>query len=458
MSSERTAAADASAQPPLAELRQRAVALFKAGQRREALDACRRALTQAPEQPDMLALAGIVATELGEVEEGVAFYGRAIALKPDAAELHYNLGNALRRLKRDEEAVAAYRAAAKCRPDLVPAYNNLGSALQALDRWDEAADAYRRALALAPGAAELHRNLGIVLESAGRRKEAIDCYRRALALAPDVSGYRNLATALLEEGEARNAAETCDAWLRAVALRPEQGAVEALSLKATALDELGDRAGARRLVDMDRFLRVIEIKAPPPGYDSLTGFNAALTGQLLADPSLAVPTTRDPHYNGPQFRTTGELFEQPRGAMAALEGLIAREVDGYLAKVARRDPSHPYLANPPAQWKAIAQATVLDSLGALAPHVHYSGYISGVYYVQIPEAIGGAGDGQAGWLEVGRLPQRFHRVGKPEIRAFKPRESVMILFPSYFYHNTVPFQSAVPRISIAFDAMPLAAA
>src|SRR6185312_3818532 len=441
--------------PQAARLRQRAVALFKAGQRREALDACRQALALAPEQPDMLALAGIVATELGEVEEGVAFYRRAIACKPDAAELHYNLGNALRRLERNDEAVAAYRRAASYRPDLVPVHNNLGSALQSLGRWDEAADAYRKAVALAPGAAELHRNLGIALEGAGRRRDAIGCYRRALGLAPDAGAYRNLATALLEEGEARATVETCDGWLKAVALRSELGAVEALSLKAVALDELGDRDGARRLVDMDRFLRVIELTAPPSGYASLKAFNAALAEQLMADPTLAVPTKRDPHYNGPQFRTTGELLEQPSGAMAALEGLIRREVDAYLATVARRDPSHPYLANPPPQWKAIAQATVLDNLGALAPHVHYSGYISGVYYVQIPDAIGAAADGQAGWLEVGRLPRRFHRVGKPEIRAFKPRESVMILFPSYFYHNTVPFQSAVPRISIAFDAMPL---
>lgn len=458
MSSGRTAPTDAPAQPPLAELRQRAVGLFKAGQRRAALEACRRALSLTPEQPDMLALAGIVATELGDIEEGVAFYQRAIALKPDAAELHYNLGNALRRLERNDEAIAAYRRAASYRPDLVPVHNNLGSVLQSLGRWDEAADAYRKAVALAPGAAELHRNLGIALESGGRRSDAIDCYRRALALAPDTNAYRNLATALLEEGEARATVATCDAWLKAAALRPELGAVEALSLKAVALDELGDRAGARRLIDMDRFLRVVEVTAPPPGHHSLKAFNAALTEQLLRDPSLAVPTTRDPHYNGPKFRTTGELFEQPSGAMAALEALIRGEVDAYLATVARRDPSHPYLANPPAQWKAIAQATVLDDLGALAPHVHYSGYISGVYYVQIPEAIGAAADGQAGWLEVGRLPQRFHHAGKPEIRAFKPRESVMILFPSYFYHNTVPFQSAVPRISIAFDAMPLATA
>jgi hypothetical protein len=31
----------------------------------------------------------------------------------------------------------------------------------------------------------------------------------------------------------------------------------------------------------------------------------------------------------------------------------------------------------------------------------------------------------------------------------------MILFPSYFYHRTIPFEASETRISIAFDAMPL---
>jgi hypothetical protein len=30
----------------------------------------------------------------------------------------------------------------------------------------------------------------------------------------------------------------------------------------------------------------------------------------------------------------------------------------------------------------------------------------------------------------------------------------MILFPSYFYHRTIPFESSQRRISIAFDAVP----
>ncbi len=30
----------------------------------------------------------------------------------------------------------------------------------------------------------------------------------------------------------------------------------------------------------------------------------------------------------------------------------------------------------------------------------------------------------------------------------------MILFPSYFYHRTIPFRDAGTRVSLAFDPMP----
>jgi hypothetical protein len=31
-----------------------------------------------------------------------------------------------------------------------------------------------------------------------------------------------------------------------------------------------------------------------------------------------------------------------------------------------------------------------------------------------------------------------------------------VLFPSYFWHRTLPFEAAETRISIAFDAVPVA--
>jgi Flp pilus assembly protein TadD len=439
--------------PAPARLWQRAVSLYQAGRWREAMAVCRNLLAAVPKQPAVLGLAGLVALQIDNAAEAVALLTRAVELRPDAADLHYNLANALRRLGRVEEAVAVYRRAASYGPDLLPIRNNLGAALQSLGRHAEAAEAFRYALRLAPNDAELHRNLGIALEGDGKLDGAIAAYRRALALKPGWPQiYRNLTNALLTARDARGTIALCDAWLDV-----EPGAIEAIGLKAVALDEIGDRAGARHLVDLDRFLRQAPVTAPPPGYASLDAFNAALAQHLLADPTLAAPAQHDVHYHGPAFRTTGELFDRPSGPLVALESLIKTQIADYLAAVATPSPDHPYLARPPRRWRVIAQATVLDRTGNLAPHVHYSGYVSGVYYVRIPAFVTAAQADHAGWFEIGRPPPRFHHAGRPEARFIEPREGMMLLFPSYFYHSTVPFDRAETRISVAFDACPEAA-
>jgi hypothetical protein len=36
-----------------------------------------------------------------------------------------------------------------------------------------------------------------------------------------------------------------------------------------------------------------------------------------------------------------------------------------------------------------------------------------------------------------------------------PYEGLMVLFPSYFYHRTIPFEGDSARISLAFDVVAL---
>ena len=424
---------------------------YRAGRAGPGLEACRRALALDPRRADALALAGALAFQAGEVEEAVGHYTAAIALKPDFAEAHYNLGNALLRLERGEAAVEAYRRAARLRPDLVPIHNNLGTALQLLRRFGEAAVAYRAALALAPQAAELHRNLGIVLHEDGDRDGAILAFRQALALKPDwESVWRSLANVLLEKGDWRAAREACDR-----SLRQAPGNIEALGLKALALGELGDRAGERYLVDLERFVRVIEFTTPPPGFASMAAFHAALAGHALGHPTLKLPPVNDTHYHCPTLRITSEFLAEPKGPAAAFERMIESAVSDYLGRIAQADPTHPYLVNPPRGWRLTSWAAVLDGEGNLNPHVHYDGYVSGVYYAQIPEPIGAPGQGEAGWLELGASPTRFPCRRQPDTLAIEPRPGRMILFPSYFYHRTLAFTAPAPRVSIAFDATPL---
>jgi hypothetical protein len=43
-------------------------------------------------------------------------------------------------------------------------------------------------------------------------------------------------------------------------------------------------------------------------------------------------------------------------------------------------------------------------------------------------------------------------------RIATPHAGMLALFPSYLWHGTIPFQDEAPRMTIAFDMLPLAGA
>ena len=72
----------------------------------------------------------------------------------------------------------------------------------------------------------------------------------------------------------------------------------------------------------------------------------------------------------------------------------------------------------------------------------------------MPDVIDERDREPAGWIEFGPPPENFTSAAEPERRLCKPREGLMFLFPSYFYHRTVPTESTQNRISVAFDVIP----
>ncbi len=117
------------------------------------------------------------------------------------------------------------------------------------------------------------------------------------------------------------------------------------------------------------------------------------------------------------------------------------------------DASHPFLARPPERFGLSVWGVVLEGPGHQIPHIHPAAWLSGVYYAQLPDAVRTSGDRHAGWIEFGRPPEYFHCAAEPEVRTVQPEEGLMVLFPSYFYHHTVPTESTGMRVSIAFDVL-----
>ncbi len=432
----------------IGELKAAAFAAYRAGRLARALALCRRILALEPERPDVLAFAGALAFDLGDAAEAVRLYGAAVRLRPDLVEAHYNMANALRQLGRDEAAIDSYRRALALRPDLVPAHHNLGVVLQSLGRHEAAKAAYERALDLAPEAAETHRNLGIVLEALDRPEDALRAFRRALAIRPDwPEAHSNLVNLLARAGRPEDVIAAADEWL---AVDPAN--TEALSLKALACNEIGDREEVARLLDFDRFVEERSFPAPD-GYADLAEFNEALAEHVLSHPTLKVPPSDDPTYHHPRLRITGELLAEPRGPMAALERMMRAAIEDYRKRLAG-GPDHPFVAHWPERWRLSSWGVVLEGEGNLVSHIHLDGYLGGVYYVRLPDVVAADAD-EAGWFELGRPPDDLGFRAEPEVRAIRPAPGKMLLFPAYFYHRTVPFERpAQRRISIAFDLVP----
>jgi hypothetical protein len=89
-------------------------------------------------------------------------------------------------------------------------------------------------------------------------------------------------------------------------------------------------------------------------------------------------------------------------------------------------------------------AVRLGELGHQEQHIHPSGWVSGVIYLQLDRSKEEA----AGNIEFGYTNSKGEFVVAHEL---SPKEGHIILFPSYFEHRTNPYTGENKRISIAFD-------
>jgi uncharacterized protein (TIGR02466 family) len=492
-------------------LRARAEALLHRGAFVEAAPLLREILAAAP--ADALALEGLalLALETGETEEAVSLFERLLAIAPKRADIHYNLGNAHAAAGRLGEATAAFETAVALDERFVIAWFNLGEVLAQADRLADSIAAYERAIELQPALAPAHANLGAVLTEAGRFDEAIAAFEyaidlepgfpptytnpgnaykyagdldravasheRAIALAPNYADAKyNLASALsmqrrygdaaaalkdvlalrpelsrarfalgaacLGMGEAAEAVAICDA------AAPED--CEMLALKPFALAAAGEAAEAEALADLDRLV-VAEAIAAPDGYADLAAFNEALVAHVLAHPSLEQSPTSHATVNG---RHTGNLLLEPKGPFADFEALLWRQVKAYTKRLADEVPDNP-AAKLRRFKEVVAWSIVMEREGHQVPHIHPTGWVSGVYYPQLPAFRPGSEQAaHAGWIEFGAPPPEIPAAGDTPLRLIEPQEGLLVMFPSFLYHRTIPFDADAARVSIAFDFRP----
>jgi uncharacterized protein (TIGR02466 family) len=273
---------------------------------------------------------------------------------------------------------------------------------------------------------------------------ALELAERALQAMPANSTARSLLVAAqLGVGDARAALPHCDAL---VAGAPDDQYI--IALQTTAWRLLGDPR-YETFCDYQNLIFPIQLEAPPPWSD-LRGFMADLRVSLnrLHDPN-GHPLLFQSLRHGTE--TTQDLSRNPDPRIQALFKSFAAPIHEFLARVGQG--ADPLRRRNQGHWRFNGSWSVkLRSSGHHRSHVHPRGWISSACYVELPDCMNDAHT-EEGILTFGQPSIRTTPALSAEY-SVRPEVGMLVLFPSYLWHGTVPFSSEQPRLTVAFDAVP----
>ena len=384
--------------------------------------------------PETLTMRAHLLADLGRFDDAVGAYREALAAGPQQIDTHETFARLLPQIGRGTEALDSYRAALAKSPETgalwVSAMGTakaLGEPAQLLE-WAQAAEARFGPDTMVTAFAAL------ALSSVGRDAEARDLLIHAVATEPDYSpAQMTLAHVLVKLGDYRGAEAAAG---EAVRLAPEDQAAWAL---LTVIWRLLDDPREAWLADYERMVMPFDLS----GVDlpTLTALLNARhqTTQHPADQSLR---------GGSQTR--GRLFDSADPMLVALQVTIKREVEARLGQLPD-DATHPFLARNTRAIQFVGSWSVrLRSQGFHISHMHPEGWLSSALYIDLPPEVGRS---DAGALAFG-IPDAALNLDLGPRRIVRPKAGQLVVFPSYFWHGTMPFESAADRLTVAFDALP----
>jgi len=421
----------------------RGVTLARLGRNEEALRELDALAARGVSAPALWLNRGVALLNLTRAADAEAMFAEGIARWPRDQDLHNALAN-VRWMRGEGEAFTRdYESAVARTPEATHLRIACADLLRRAEFKSRAEDLLREGLAAAPQHPALLGSLGVLLDELDRTAEALPLLERTVALAPQISAYRaNLACALLRLGRGDQALQQIAPARAAEPLNQEWICYETMALR-----QLGDPR-YQVLCDYERMVRAYDL-APPPGFASIAAFNEALRCSLNRLHVLESHPLDQSLRHGSQT-TRSLLYVDDPVIQAYLKGL-AEPINAYMASMGARDPGHPWSGRNTGRFRLSGcWSAKLKPKGFHINHLHPEGWISSAYYVAVPETTRTGAD-QQGWIKFGE--PRWPTPGCTVEKAVQPQAGRLVLFPSYMWHGTIPFDQG-ERITAPFDAVP----
>jgi len=489
------------ARPDLDLLTQQAAALSALRRHDEAIALYRRILEATRGNPVAATNLAAALEAAGAYVEAATTARAAIAGGATSAEAHFVYARSLIANNRFDEAQAALRQAIALRPAFAEAHRNLAQLI-----WMRSADAEAAAefldaalvrhpdddtlrvikASLLDGAGDARAAHAVLAEHAQRPGVAVDVLltasqaalkfdpalalahaRRAAAAAPlHVLAQRLLVDALLATGEPQQAVE-----LATRLLETSPNDQHLLAVQTTAWRILGD-ARYTQYCDYAAMACGWTIDTPA-GWSDLQSYLRDLAYSLKGLHGLHTHPLYQSLRHGSQTTQNLMYSQDPaiRAFFVAIDGPIRRHVAAI-----GRDGIDPLRRRNEGGYRIQGIWSVrLRSQGYHTNHVHPEGWLSSACYIELPRSmldaanpVAGAGANTAaavaapasaiagdtaGWLKFGEPGIATKPPLAPEF-LIRPQPGLLALFPSYFWHGTVPFTGDDTRLTIAFDIAP----
>ncbi|HEX7895400.1 MAG TPA: tetratricopeptide repeat protein [Terriglobales bacterium] len=410
----------------------------------EALPHFERALALRPELTEAQRKRATVLDHLRQPQRAATAYREVLKKHPEDLKTHILLNELIHREGPESELLCSYDDAAKRAPasPIVPTAR--ADQLMLLDRPEEAAEAYRHALRLDPSHLPAQIGLARAFAKLGDEGAAVAAFEAGSRSHPDDPSLKTAyAFHLLQQADAKGAQELAESAVRSAPVN--QAALAVLGLCYRATNDGRDED----LNDYERFVRVFDLE-PPAGYADMATFHRDLSAHLTQLPGQAGQYFSQTLRGG--TRASEGIFEFREKTRDLLKLRIAEAVSRYSAEMPFRS-GHAFLGRKESDAFRFSGSwsSRMKGGGFHVNHIH-DGWISSVYYVDVPGAVADTQEHQ-GWLKFGE-PSVDLALRDPIRRMVQPKLGRLVLFPSYMWHGTVPFRSDEIRTTIAFDATP----
>lgn len=273
---------------------------------------------------------------------------------------------------------------------------------------------------------------------------ALHLARRAHRRVPhDTAAMKLMAAACLGVGAAAESLVLCDDLLKRT---PDDQYL--IALQTTAWRMQGD-VRYQRLCDYQTLVVPYQLEPPAP-WPTLDSFLGDLKASLAKLHSayrhrLLFQSLR----HGTE--TMGDLSKNTDPAVRALFASFDAPIREYLARVGHGSDPLRRRNNKGYRFSG-GWSVQLRAPGFHQNHVHPNGWVSSACYIDLPDAMRDR-DGNEGALTFAE-PGILTTPHLPPEREIRPATGTLVLFPSYFWHGTVPFTGNQPRLTVAFDAVP----